>query len=132
MPNIGAAGVFTAGEPQVRILQKQFPKVTVDTSTAGQHKIFFGNNPEIFSLETIGVKTLFGNVYFAVMPTNTSFLFCLADMNRHNIYLNNIDNVLVYNGKKHPIIRKWEYLWLLFNDCETAIAHCYLTEDKLR
>jgi hypothetical protein len=106
MPDTGAAGVSTAGEPQVKALQKRFPKVTVDTSTAGQHKISFGNNPEILSLGTIDVETPFGNVYFAVMPTNTSFLFYLANMNRYDVYLNNINNVLVYNGKEHPIVRK--------------------------
>jgi hypothetical protein len=75
MPDTGAAGVSTAGEPQVKALQKKFPKITVDTTIAGQHKIFFGDNPEIFSLETIGVETPFSNVYFAVMPINTPF-FC--------------------------------------------------------
>jgi hypothetical protein len=110
MPDTGAAGVSTAGEPQVRALQKRFPKVTVDTSTTGQHKISFDNNPEILSLEAINVKTFFGNVYFAVMPTNTSFLFCLANMNSHDVYLNNINNILVYNSKKNPIVRKWEHL----------------------
>jgi hypothetical protein len=106
MPDINAAGVSTTGEPQVKALQKRFPKVTVDTSTAGQHKISFGDNSEILSLGTIGVETPFGNVYFAVMPTNTPFLFYLANMDRHDVYLNNIDNVLVYNGKEHPIVRK--------------------------
>jgi hypothetical protein len=81
---------------------------------------------------TIDVKTPFGNVYFAVMPTNTPFLFCLADMNRHNVYVNNIDNVLIYNGKEHSIVRKWGHLYLLFNGCETAIAYCHLTKGKLR
>jgi hypothetical protein len=132
MPDIGAAGVSTAGEPQVKALQKRFPKVTVDTLTAGQHKISFGDNPEILSLGIINVETLFGNVYFAVMLINTPFLFYLADMDRYGVYFNNIDNVLVYNGKKHPIVRKWEYLWLLFNDCEAVVAYCYLTEDELR
>jgi hypothetical protein len=99
MPDTGVAGVSTTGEPQMKALQKRFPKVTIDTSTAGQHKISFGNNSEIFSLETINVKTPFGNVYFAVMPINTPFLFYLANMNRYNVYLNNIDNILVYNGK---------------------------------
>jgi hypothetical protein len=132
MSDTGAAGVFIAGEPQVKVLQKRFPKVTVDTSTAGQHKIFFGDNSKILSLGTIGVKTFFGNVYFAVMPTNTSFLFCLADMDRHGVYFNNINNVLVYNGKKHPIVCKWEHLWLLFNDCEAVMVYCHLTENKLR
>jgi hypothetical protein len=110
MPDTGAAGVSTAGEPQVKALQKRFPKVTVDTSTAGQHKISFGDNPEILSLGTIDVETPFGNVYFAVMPTNTPFLYCLANMDRYDVYLNNIDNVLVYNGKEHPIVRKWGHL----------------------
>ena len=32
------------------------------------------------------------------MPTNTLFLLCLADMDKHGIYLNNVDNVLVYHG----------------------------------
>jgi hypothetical protein len=129
MPDTVAAGVSTAGEPQVKALQKRFPKITVDTSTAGQHKIFFGDNPEILSLETIGVETPFGNVYFAVMPINNPFLFCLADMNRHGVYLNNIDNVLVHNGKEHPIVRKWGHPWLLLNDCKAAVAYCHLTED---
>jgi N-methylhydantoinase B/oxoprolinase/acetone carboxylase alpha subunit len=53
-------------------------------------------------------------------------------MNRHNIYLNNINNVLVHNGKEHPIVRKWEHPWLLLDDCEAAIAYCHLTKDKLR
>jgi hypothetical protein len=132
MPDTDAAGVSTAGEPQVKALQKRFPKVTVDTSTAGQHKISFGNNPEILSLGIIDVETPFGNVYFAVMPINTPFLFCLTDMNRYGVYLNNIDKVLVYNGKEHPIVHKWGHSWLLLNDCEAAIAYCHLTEGELR
>jgi hypothetical protein len=127
MPDTGAADVSTAGEPQVKALQKRFPKITVATSTAGQHKISFDNNLEIFSLGIIDVESLFGNVYFTIMPTNTPFLFYLANINRHNIYLNNINNILIYNGKEHPIIRKWEHLWLLFNDCETEIVYCHLT-----
>jgi hypothetical protein len=132
MPDTGAAGVSTAGEPQVKALQKKFPKIMIDTSTAGQHKISFGNNPEILSLGIIGVETPFGNVYFAVMLINTPFLFCLANMDRHGVYFNNIDNVLVYNGKEHPIVRKWKYLWLLFDDCEAAVAYCHLMEGELR
>jgi hypothetical protein len=132
MPDTGAAGVSTAGEPQVKALQKRFPKITVDTLTVGQHKISFGDNPEILSLGTIGVETFFGNVYFAVMLINTPFLFCLADMDRYGVYHNNINNVLIYNGKKHSIGRKWKHLWLLFNDCEIVMAYCYLTEDELR
>jgi hypothetical protein len=108
MPDTGAAGIFTAGEPQVRALQLKFPNVTIDSFTAG-HKVKFGNNPESIFLGTIAVETPFKTIRFAVMPTNTSFLLCLADMNRCGVYFNKINNILVHNGKKHPIVRKWEH-----------------------
>jgi hypothetical protein len=70
MPNTGAAGISTAGEPQVKALQLKFPNVTINSSTAG-HKVKFGNNPESTFLGTIAVETPFRTIRFAVMPTNT-------------------------------------------------------------
>jgi hypothetical protein len=105
MPDTGAAGIFTAGELQVKALQLKFPGVTMNSSTAG-HKVKFGDNPESTFLGTIAVETPFGTICFAVMPTNTPFLLCLADMNRCGIYFNNINNTLVHNGKEYPIVRK--------------------------
>ncbi len=64
------------------------------------------------------------------MPTNTPFLLCLADMDKYGIYLNNVENVLVYKGKTYPVIRRWGHLWLLLDSLETAIH--YLTETELR
>jgi hypothetical protein len=106
MPNTGAAGVSTAGEPQVKTLQKRCPKVTVDTAITGQHRVCFGDNPEITFLKTVGVETPFGIVNFAIVPTNTSFLFCLANMDRYGVYFNNVENTLVHGGKTYPIMRK--------------------------
>jgi hypothetical protein len=105
MPDTGAAGIFTADKPQVRVLQLKFPNVTINSSTAG-HKMKFGNNPESTFLGTIAVETPFKTIRFAVMPTNTPFLLYLADINRCDVYFNNINNTLVHNGKKHPIVRK--------------------------
>jgi hypothetical protein len=42
MPDSGAAGVSTAGEPRFRALQKINPTIQLDTSTAGPHQIRFG------------------------------------------------------------------------------------------
>jgi hypothetical protein len=39
MPDSGAVGVLTAGNPQFLILQKLNPIVQLDTSTARAHKI---------------------------------------------------------------------------------------------
>jgi hypothetical protein len=108
MPDTGAAGISTADKPQVKALQLKFPDVTMDSSTAG-HKMKFSNNPESTFLGTIAVKTPFRTIHFAVMPINTPFLLCLADINRCGVYLNNINNILMHNGKKYPLVRKWEY-----------------------
>jgi hypothetical protein len=108
MPNTGAAGIFTAGEPQMRALQLKFPNIIMDSFTAS-HKMKFGNNPESTFLGTVAVETSFRTIRFAVMPINTPFLLCLANMNYYGIYFNNINNTLMHNGKKHPIVRKWEH-----------------------
>jgi hypothetical protein len=131
MPNTSAAGISTAGEPQVKALQLKFPNVTMNSSTA-DHKIKFGNNPESTFLETVAVETPFGTIRFAVMPINTPFLLYLADINRCDIYFNNINNTLMHNGKKHPIVRKWEHSWFLLGNAEIIAIHCHFTETKLR
>lgn len=98
MPDTGAASVLTASKTQVMALQQQLQYLAIDTSTAGRHRIRFRDNPECISIGDVKVKTPFGTILFAVMPTNTPFLLCLADMDKHGIYLNNVDNVLVYHG----------------------------------
>jgi hypothetical protein len=130
MPDTGAAGISTAGKTQVIALQQIQPVATIDESTAGRHRIRFGDNPECVSLGDVKVKTPFGTISFAVMPTNTPFLLCLADMDRHGIYLNNIDNVLMHKNKAYPVVRKWGHPWLLLDNTETAVH--YLTETELR
>jgi hypothetical protein len=109
MPNTGAAGIFTTGEPQMRALQLKFPNVTMDSFIAG-HKVKFGDNPESIFLETIAVETPFGTICFAIMLTNISFLLYLANINYCGVYFNNINNTLMHNGKKHPIVCKWGHL----------------------
>jgi hypothetical protein len=109
MPDTGAAGISTADEPQVKVLQLKFPGIIINSSTIG-YKVKFGNNPESTSLGTVAVETPFGTICFAVMLINTPFLLCLADMDRCDVYFNNINNTLVHNGKEHPIVCKWGHL----------------------
>jgi hypothetical protein len=75
MPDTGAAGVFTAGERQVRALQKKIPDITVDTSTAGKYYIKFNNNPVVEFIKTVNVIMPFGIVDFAIIFINTFFSF---------------------------------------------------------
>jgi hypothetical protein len=103
----------------------------MDSFIAG-HKVKFGNNSESIFLGTVAVETSFRTIRFAVMPINTPFLLCLADMNRCGVYFNNINNTLVHNGKKHSIVRKWEHSWFLLDNAETTAVHCHFTETELR
>ena len=64
MPDTGAAGVSTAGESQFRALQKRIPTIILDISTAGQHRVRFGDNPDIVSIGTVSVETPFGTIFF--------------------------------------------------------------------
>jgi hypothetical protein len=72
-------------------------------------------------LGTVGINTSFGTVYFEVVLANTPFLFCLNDMDKHNIYFNNIHNVLVHRDKEYLIVWKWGHPWLLIDESERSI-----------
>jgi len=130
MPDTGAAGISTAGQIQVKALQRIQPSAVIDESTVGHYRIRFGDSPEYSSIGNIDVETPFGIIQFAVMPTNTPFLLYLADIDRHRIYFNNIDNTLVHQGNNYPVVRKWGHLWLLLSNQEIAVH--YLTEKELR
>jgi hypothetical protein len=78
----------------------------------------------------VGVGTSFGTIDFAIMPTNTFFLFCFANIKKHDVYLDSTRNVLVYNGKIYFIVIKNGYPWFLLNDLEGIVLH--LIEVELR
>jgi hypothetical protein len=94
MPDSGAAGVFIARKPQVIALQKLDPIVLINTSIIRNHKIRFGKGDAV-SIGTIQVGTPLGNITFNVLPTNTLFLYCLQDIDRIKVKLDNIQNMLV-------------------------------------
>jgi hypothetical protein len=131
MPDSGAAGVSTAGQLQFIALQKLDPVLQINTTTAGQHKIRFGKG-EALSQGTIDVLTPLGIITFHVVPTNTPFLFCLQDIDRLGVKLDNLANVLIQGEKIIPIVRKWGHPWMLLHHPEEVLAWCHLTETELR
>jgi hypothetical protein len=131
MPDSGAAGVSTAGEPQFIALRKLLPMLKLDTTTAGKHKIKFGKG-EAVSQGTINVDTPIGLITFHVVPANTPFLFCLQDMDKLGVKLDNLQNVLIQGENIVPIVRKWGHPWMLLQHQEEALAWSHLTETELR
>jgi len=94
MPDSGAAGVSTAGEPQFEALKKLFPSIKLDTTTAGQHKIKFSKG-EAISQGTATVNTPIRLITFYIVPANTPFLFCIQDIDKLGVKLDNLENVLI-------------------------------------
>ena len=131
MPDSGAAGVSTAGNPQFLALQKLDPTVQLDTSTAGAHKIRFGKGTAL-SQGTIQVMTPLGVITFHVVPANTPFLLCIQDMDTMGVRFDNLRNVLLQGHRVIPIICKWGHPWMLLHQPEKSLAWSHLTESELR
>jgi len=110
MPDTGAAGVSTAGKPQFLALQRLDPRVQLDVSSTGAHTVKFGKGE----------------------AASTPFLFCLNNMDRMKVKLDNLQNVLVQGSKVIPIVRKWGHPFMLLNCAEESYAYSHLTEPDLR
>jgi len=61
---------------------------------AGQYIIRFSKGT-IISLGIIRVQTPLGYITFYVIPTNTLFLFCIRDIDKLGVKLNNLKNILI-------------------------------------
>ena len=75
-------------------LQKLDPRVQIDTTTAGQHKIRFRKG-EALSQGTVNVPTPLGSITFHVVPADTPFLLYIQDIDRIGVKLDNLENVLI-------------------------------------
>jgi hypothetical protein len=131
MPDSGAAGVSTAGNPQFLALQKLDQRVQLDTTSAGSHYIRFGKG-NAYSQGTIQVRTPLGTITFHVVPANTPFLFCLNDMDAMGVMFDNLQNTLIQGDKIVPIVRKWGHPFMLLDRPEQSFAWSHLTESELR
>ncbi|CAD6498842.1 BgTH12-04500 [Blumeria graminis f. sp. triticale] len=135
LPDTRAAGLSTAGENQVKALQVIISELEIDTRTAGNHRITFGDSPHVATLGTVDVKIPFGTIIFTVVQANTTFLLCLTDMEKHCVFLDNTHDLLVHTNKQgkqeiYPVVRKWGHPFFL--DLEATAVACRLTEIELR
>ncbi|PVH70342.1 hypothetical protein DL98DRAFT_554085 [Cadophora sp. DSE1049] len=59
-------------------------------------------------------------IRFHIVLANTLFLFCLQDIDRMNVRLDNFNNQL------------WEHLWIILDQTKEVFAFNYLTETKVK
>jgi hypothetical protein len=131
MPDSRVSGVSTAGEPQFLALQKLNPRVKLDCTKAGDHRIRFGKGSAL-AKGTVQVETPLRQITFHIVPVNTPFLYCIQDMDRMGVKLDNLANVLIQGTKIVPIVQKWGHPWMLLYRMEEVIAYSHLTETELR
>jgi hypothetical protein len=103
MPDSGAAGISSAGEPQVLALQRKDPSIQLDTSTAGSNRIRFSKGMATVK-GIVRVPTPLSVITFHVVPTNTPFLLCLQDMDAMGVQFDNLKNVLTQGDKIVPVV----------------------------
>jgi hypothetical protein len=66
----------------------------IDTIQIGAVNVQFGIGSAV-SIGSVIVKTLIGLVDFHVIKADTPFLLCLMDINRLQVYYNNVTNTLI-------------------------------------
>jgi len=86
---------------------------------AGAVNVQFGISSTA-SIRSVAVKTLISLVNFHIVKADTPFLLCLADINRLQVYYNNITDTLTSPatapGSKHitlPITRRFGHPFLI-------------------
>jgi hypothetical protein len=94
MPDSRAAGISSAGEPQVQALQKKDPTIQLDTSAAGSNTIRFGKGTAIVK-GVVQVPTPLDTITFYVVLINTPFLLCLQDIDVIRVRFDNLKNILI-------------------------------------
>jgi hypothetical protein len=134
--------------------------IKVNQSTV-ESKIQFDID-SISIMSMIELHTSLKQLIFHIIEINISFLLCLADLNRLEVYFNNLINELVQkcpiindflsatiiifqsdmkNVNRFSIIRRYEHaflLWKIFNQCQSLIVEflnenlCYLIKIELR
>ena len=66
------------------------------------------------SMRKLTINSSINRIDFYVMQTNTSFLLCLQDINKLNVYLNNLKDQIVLKDKSTiSIVRFHEHPFLI-------------------
>ncbi len=118
--NCGAAGRFTEGIEQFKVLQR-ISNVVLNKKTIGL-SIRFGIDDTLI-LGFVELNTSLEVITFHIVGVNTSVLLCLNDLNRLSIYFNNLINEMIQKMfdiqisskiRRHSVIRRYDHAFLLW------------------
>ena len=112
MIDTSASSHFTTKYDQYLTYEKNYDNTLIDIQKADVVQVQFDIDATSF-MRSIKINTLVKTVEFHVVKTNIFFLLCLTNINRLNIYYNNIQNVLIIENKIIPIICRFDHLFML-------------------
>jgi len=107
MPDTGASGTSNAGLPQVKALMKMISSLRIEDNLG--ITIYFSAG-STSSIGIINIPMILGTITFQVLLTATPFLFSIINIDRMNIQLDNLVNLLIQGDLKILIIQRWGYL----------------------
>ena len=61
-----------------------------------------------------------------------SVFCCIQDMDRLNVKLHNLQNILVQGKKIIPIVRRWGHPWMMLRQMGPIASYNFLTEVEIR
>ena len=109
-----ASKQLTAGYGKYLAYKKNVTSIQMNKAKAGAANVQFG----IGSTSSIGLlllDTTIGIIEFHVVEANTLFLLCLEEMDKLNIYFNNLENVLITSTEPVPVVRRFCHPFLLWD-----------------
>ena len=102
----------TAGIHQFTAFQRLSPDVVLDKLTKSKVVVRFGIGLTS-SIGSVTIDTPIGQVEFHILPVTTSFLLSLRDIDRLQVYFNNLTNSLVTLQSSMPVVRRFGHSFLL-------------------
>jgi hypothetical protein len=117
MIDTGASKMSTAGYGQYLAYRNTVMDGTdIDTSQTEAVNIQFGIGLTIL-IRLVIVKTPISPVNFHVVNADTPFLLCLADIDKLQVYYNNVIDTLIGPALTLPITRRFGYPFLIWGEC---------------
>jgi hypothetical protein len=108
--NCDAAGRSIEGMGQFKALQR-ISNVALNKKTIGSSIKFEIDNT--LTLRFIDLNTSLEMITFHIVEVIISFLLCLNDFDRLEIYFNNLINEIVQHERRHLVIRRYGHAFLL-------------------
>ena len=108
----GTATRSTKNMGQLKTLQRFDNTIRFDINIVESTNFIFDMS-STRSIKLIKLNTLIELVLFHIMQINIPFFFCLVDLDRANVYFNNVNNRVIQMNRFYFVIRRYEHVFLM-------------------